>query len=107
MKKNTNLRIISGKFKNRRIPVINEKKLRPTTNQIKETLARMNDVLMCIIERSQLEKPVQCFVDAPLLLDVEIEFDLSGKLTKIKSEICDGYPFNIFFIIIPSILYIP
>lgn len=38
MKKNTNLRIISGKFKNRRIPVINEKKLRPTTNQIKETL---------------------------------------------------------------------
>jgi hypothetical protein len=66
-------------------------------DQIRETLARMNHVLMYIIEFSPLEKPVQCFVDAPLLLDVEIEFDLSGKLTKIKNEICDGYPFDILF----------
>ncbi|CAL4042017.1 Ribosomal RNA small subunit methyltransferase D [Buchnera aphidicola (Pemphigus populi)] len=37
-KKNTNLRIISGHFKNRRIPVINQKSLRPTTNKMRETL---------------------------------------------------------------------
>ena len=66
-------------------------------DQVKGTLARMNEVLLCMIEFSSLDKPVQCFVDAPLLLDVEIEFDLNGKLTKIKDEICDGYPFNVFF----------
>ncbi|HXK00403.1 MAG TPA: RsmD family RNA methyltransferase, partial [Buchnera sp. (in: enterobacteria)] len=37
-KKTTGLRIISGEFKNRRIPVINTKSLRPTTEQIRETL---------------------------------------------------------------------
>lgn len=37
-KKSTGLRVISGQFKNRRIPVINKKELRPTTDQMRETL---------------------------------------------------------------------
>ncbi|CAG8538870.1 15449_t:CDS:10 [Funneliformis caledonium] len=54
---------------------------------LNETLNRMVSGLMWMIELSPLEKPVQYLIDAPLLLDVEIEFDLSGKLTKIKNEI--------------------
>ncbi|AAO26768.1 putative methylase [Buchnera aphidicola str. Bp (Baizongia pistaciae)] len=34
----TSIQIISGKYKNSRIPIINTKNLRPTTNYIRETL---------------------------------------------------------------------
>ncbi|CAG8696626.1 4284_t:CDS:2, partial [Ambispora leptoticha] len=44
--------------------------------KIKETLDRMSDVLFWLSEQSMLEKPVLAFVDAPLLLDLEIEFNL-------------------------------
>ncbi|KAG9298842.1 hypothetical protein G9A89_015863 [Geosiphon pyriformis] len=62
--------------------------------QIQATLDRMNDVLFWIIEQSILEKPVLSFVDAPLILDLEIEFNLSAKLTRIKDEVLNGYPFG-------------
>ncbi|CAG8438529.1 13273_t:CDS:1 [Dentiscutata heterogama] len=61
--------------------------------EIKLKIETMGDVLLSFIESSQLDKPVESFVDAPLLLDVEIEFDLSGKLTRIKNEVLNGYPF--------------
>ncbi|CAI2171231.1 10741_t:CDS:2 [Funneliformis geosporum] len=54
---------------------------------LNETLNRMISGFMFMINYSPLEKPVQYLIDAPLLLDVEIEFDLIGKLTKIKNEI--------------------
>ncbi|CAG8736449.1 17078_t:CDS:1 [Cetraspora pellucida] len=60
---------------------------------INSKIERMGDVLFFFIDSSQLDKPVESFVDAPLLLDLEIEFDLSGKLTRIKNEVLNGYPF--------------
>ncbi|CAG8619487.1 4427_t:CDS:2, partial [Racocetra fulgida] len=60
---------------------------------INSKIERMGDVLLFFIESSQLDKPVESFVDAPLLLDIEIEFDLSGKLIRIKNEVLNGYPF--------------
>ncbi|CAG8741416.1 18627_t:CDS:1, partial [Racocetra persica] len=53
---------------------------------INSKIERMGDVLLFFIESSQLDKPVESLVDAPLLLDIEIEFDLSGKLIRIKNE---------------------
>lgn len=38
MKKNNNIYIIAGKLKRRKIPILYQKKLKPTTNQIRETL---------------------------------------------------------------------
>ncbi|CAG8505811.1 547_t:CDS:2 [Paraglomus occultum] len=54
----------------------------------------LNDILFSFIERSESFKPVQAFVDAPLLLDIEMEFNLSQKLTRIKNDILHGYPFD-------------
>ncbi|CAG8624228.1 1996_t:CDS:2 [Ambispora gerdemannii] len=45
--------------------------------KIKGTLDRMCDILLSLSEQSMLEKPVLSFVDAPLLLDLEIEFNLN------------------------------
>ncbi|CAG8435087.1 9654_t:CDS:10 [Funneliformis mosseae] len=47
---------------------------------LNETLNRMVSGLMWMIELSPLEKPVQYLIDAPLLLDVEIEFDLNAEI---------------------------
>ncbi|RIA82309.1 hypothetical protein C1645_788625 [Glomus cerebriforme] len=69
-------------------------------DKIKEMIAKMNEVILYMIVNSQLEKPVQCFVDAPLILDVDVEFDLNGKLTKIKNEICDGDDVEVEYTII-------
>ncbi|CAG8468774.1 11624_t:CDS:2, partial [Scutellospora calospora] len=44
---------------------------------IDDKVEKMGDVLLWFIEFSQLDKPVESFVDAPLLLDIEIEFDLN------------------------------
>src|SRR6185312_277469 len=52
----------------------------------------LNDILFSFIERSESFKSVQTFVDAPLLLDIEMEFNLSQKLTRIKNDILHGYP---------------
>ncbi|CAG8454199.1 9772_t:CDS:1 [Paraglomus brasilianum] len=54
----------------------------------------LNDILFSFIERSESFKSVQTFVDAPLLLDIEMEFNLSQKLTRIKNDILHGYPFD-------------
>ncbi|CAG8498284.1 14842_t:CDS:2 [Dentiscutata erythropus] len=62
--------------------------------EINLKIETMGDILLSFIESSQLDKPVESFVDAPLLLDVEIEFDLSGKLTRIKNE-SDKLPWQI------------
>jgi hypothetical protein len=52
----------------------------------------LNEMLFSFIEHSELVKPVQSFVDAPLLLDIEMEFNLSHVLTRIRNDILQGYP---------------
>ncbi|KAH8554363.1 hypothetical protein BGW37DRAFT_484499 [Umbelopsis sp. PMI_123] len=51
-----------------------------------ETIHHFNNMLLDLIERSGIDKPVTSLIDAPLIIDVELEASLGNKISKVNRE---------------------
>lgn len=74
-------------------------------NEPEAIVERLNDMMTWLFERSNLEGKVFAFDNAPLLVDLETECNLSGKLAKIKKEKFNGYPFSEQSVVTMTVLW--
>lgn len=54
---------------------------------------KFSEELLRWIEAGDLETPREAFVDAPLIMDWEVEFHVSDKLQQANNALFNGYPF--------------
>ncbi|CAO3691459.1 unnamed protein product [Umbelopsis ramanniana] len=65
-----------------------------------ETIHHLNNMLLDLIERSGIDKSVTSLVDAPLIIDVEIEATLGSKISKLNREKFHGEDEQLEFLVL-------
>ncbi|KAI9283999.1 hypothetical protein BC943DRAFT_338560 [Umbelopsis sp. AD052] len=65
-----------------------------------ETIHHLNNMLLDLIERSGIETSVTSLIDAPLIIDVEIEAMLGNKISKVNREKFQGEDEQLEFLVL-------
>lgn len=65
-----------------------------------ETIHHLNNMLLDLIERSGIDKSVTSLIDAPLIIDVEIEATLGNKISKLNREMFHGEDEQLEFLVL-------
>ncbi|KAI8577844.1 hypothetical protein K450DRAFT_250340 [Umbelopsis ramanniana AG] len=65
-----------------------------------ETIHHLNNMLLDLIERSGIDTSVTSLIDAPLIIDVEIEAMLGNKISKVNREKFHGEDEQLEFLVL-------
>ncbi|KAL1924879.1 uncharacterized protein VTP21DRAFT_4533 [Calcarisporiella thermophila] len=69
------------------------------TSEAENALEQLNDLFFWMLEQSQIDRPAPTHADTQLLVDLEIEWRMSNKLRRIRSEAFAGDEARLDYII--------